>query len=269
MLSAEDRGVPPQEGVEIKNVAIAKGVVKDGKAVFYTVQVLGSFNSWTCLKRYSQFEALQADVFAQFSAILVPGTELPPKKLKLFTDHNSPSFIEERRVLLESFLLKLVSVPEIASSDILIGFLTSDKETGDAPVIVDRKKQIEDELPDDVEVTGISIPATRTMSDHILYQIDAENARKRKSFSRWTVLKRFGQFYEMDQALRTAFQSDPMFLDLLPAPPARKAKLLNDHMDVGFIEQRRVLLENYMNQLLKHERVVRNEQFLEFIGAAN
>lgn len=55
-----------------------------------------------------------------------------------------------------------------------------------------------DRLPEDVEVTDLSVPATRTMTNHVLYQIDVLNMKKRSTFSKWTVLKRFNQFYEMD-----------------------------------------------------------------------
>jgi len=104
------------------------------------------------------------------------------------------------------------------------------------------------------------------MSDHVLYQIDCVNVRKRKSFSKWTVLKRYSQFYDMDTAVRAAYINKPDLLATLPAPPARHAKLLTDHMDNTFVEQRRVLLENYLQKMIKVEAVVRNKDFLLFIG---
>jgi hypothetical protein len=73
-----------------------------------------------------------------------------------------------------------------------------------------------------------------------LYQIDVVNVRKRKSFSKWTVLKRFGQLYDMDVAVRAEFAEQPTFLASLPPPPERKLKVLSDHMDDGFVEQRRM-----------------------------
>jgi len=163
-------------------------------------------------------------------------------------------------VLLEAFLKKLVGQKDIANSSLLTKFLSSDK--AEAKVEVKPKH----ELPEDVEITGVSIPATRTMSDHVLYQIDVTNNRKRKTFSKWTVLKRFTQFFDMDTALRASFAENPSLLEKLPPPPERKTKLFNDHMDEVFIEQRRVLLENYLNKLLESEEVVRNPAFLKFLG---
>jgi hypothetical protein len=104
------------------------------------------------------------------------------------------------------------------------------------------------------------------MSDHVLYQIDVVNNKKRKTFSKWTVLKRFGQFYEMDSAVRGDFADKPDILSTFPAPPQRKAKLFNDHLDESFVEQRRILLENYLVRMLEHQHVVRNKHFLVFLG---
>jgi len=104
------------------------------------------------------------------------------------------------------------------------------------------------------------------MSDHVLYQIDVTNARKDAPFDKWTVLKRFGQFYDMDCAVRAAFLDKPDMLTKLPEPPERKAKLFNDHMDNTFVEHRRVLLQNYLSNMLSVIEVVRNKDFLVFFG---
>jgi len=163
--------------------------------------------------------------------------------------------------LLENYLKKLVSVEDIAKCETFIKFVTSDTHD---EIKVEAK--VSEDMPLDVEVTSVTIPATRTMSDHVLYQIDIVNARKRKSFSKWTVLKRFGQFYEMDQAVRISFVDNPEQLAQLPAPPQRRAKLLTDHMDTTFVESRRVLLENYLQRMVQTEHVVRNKEFLSFLG---
>jgi hypothetical protein len=128
------------------------------------------------------------------------------------------------------------------------------------------KKKIED-IPDDIEITGVSIPATRQMSDHILYQIDIVNCRKEKEYAKWTVLKRFGQFYEMDSLVRSSLSDKhPQLLSSLPSPPERKLKLFNDHSDANFVEQRRVLLENYLQKMVEIDEVVRDKNLLSFLG---
>jgi len=70
----------------------------------------------------------------------------------------------------------------------------------------------------------------------------------------------------MDFALRESFATKPAVLEGMPPAPTRRAKLLFDHMDDTFVEQRRVLLENYLNRLLHCPDVVRSEIFLSFLG---
>jgi len=261
----------------VKSVTVPTTKVVEG-AVRYVVAVVGTFNKWSISKRYSQFEELQTNVLTEMAGKTLPaGCELPPKKMKLFTTHTSPVFIEERRCLLEAYLKKVISVEKLAKADCVVRFLTSDKEGKEEPVaaapagaaaVEEKSSGDGHELPDDVEITGITIPATRTMTDHVLYQIDVCNSRKRKTFSKWTVLKRFGQFYEMDAALRESLIDNPDGLASLPGPPQRKAKLFNDHMDENFVEQRRVLLENFLNRLLEHPLAIRNKAFLSFLGVS-
>jgi len=70
----------------------------------------------------------------------------------------------------------------------------------------------------------------------------------------------------MDAAVRAAFAENLELSAKLPPPPERKTKLFNDHMDEVFIEQRRVLLENYLNKMLEVTEVVRAKEFLTFLG---
>jgi len=262
MLKEEKIGNVPQEKVEIKGLSIPSGKADDAGVVFYYVHVQGSFNAWSVAKRYSQFEelhnALQSNIL---SKKIPPGCELPQKRWKFFTSHITPAFIEQRRVLLEAYLKKLLKVEDIVNSSLFTKFLSTDVQKD--KVEPEEKKS---ELPEDVEVTNITIPATRQMSDHFLYQIDVTNSRKDAPFDKWTVLKRFGQFYDMDCAVRAAFIDKPEILEGLPEPPERKAKLFNDHMDDTFVEQRRVLLENYLRKMLTVIEVVRNKEFLVFLG---
>jgi len=262
MLKEEKVGVPPQEKVDIKSLSLPSGKVDDTGVVFYYVNLEGSFNSWSISKRYSQFEELHSSLLLSEHAKKIPaGCDLPPKRLKMFTSHITPAFIEQRRVLLEAYLKRLLKVEDIAKSSILTKFMTSDVQKEKAPEV---KKVTE--LPEDVEVTNITIPATRQMSDHVLYQIDVTNSRKDAPFDKWTVLKRFGQFYDMDVAVRATFLDKPDILQKLPEPPERKAKFLNDHSDDTFVEHRRVLLQNYLNNMLSVIEVVRHKDFLIFLG---
>lgn len=62
------------------------------------------------------------------------------------------------------------------------------------------------------------------MSDHILYQVNVVNQKKRKTFNSWTVLKRFGQFHEMDHAVRQNLSDKPQVIAQLPPLPPRKGE---------------------------------------------
>jgi hypothetical protein len=263
MMSEEKNGAPPQSGKEIKSVSVPKGKVVDGTA-FYIVRVDTGFNTWAVLKRYSQFELLHGHIMGgPWSNKIPSGVDLPPKKIKLFTSHVTPEFIEERRCLLENYLKRMVKVRDICESEPLQNFLRSDKDESSSAAEAE-----EVEMPEDVEITGVSVPSKRTMSDHILYQVDVVNVRKRKTFSKWTVLKRFGQFYEMDTALRASLAERIDLLAALPSPPERRSKILVDHMDEAFVEQRRVLLENYLKKMMTHLDIVRSPVFLSFLGVS-
>lgn len=259
MLNPE-AGSPPLSKNEIKSISVPRAHTTDG-VTYYIITVEG-FERWSCQKRYSQFEDFNNKLMS--SGKRVPASvSLPPKRFKLFTSHTSAAFVEERRCLLEAYLRRLIKIPDLLKSKLFMDdFLMKDK------IAVEDAKANPVELPEDVEVTGVSIPATRTMTDHILYQIDVTNNRKRESYSKWTVLKRFGQFYDMDSQLRIDLEGQPEVVASLPPPPERKVKLLNDHMDEAFVEQRRVLLENYLQKLLEVVPVLRNVTFLKFLGAS-
>jgi hypothetical protein len=236
--------------------------------VYYIIRYICDGKSSLCSKRYSQFETLQEQIVSMSSRGLPPGTELPPKKFKLFTSHTAAAFIEERRVLLENFLRHLVANADIRNLNVFSTFMTSDLVQEDESIQKAEAdlKQAPANMPEDVEITGISIPQTRTMSDHVLYQIDLENNKKRQSFSRWAVLKRFGQIYDMDAAVRADFASNMRVLAAMPELPRRQAKLFTAHLDQAFIEARRVLLENYLVRMLRIPEVVQNKNFLVFLG---
>jgi len=176
-LEAESKGLPPQEKEAIKSVSIPSAKVIDGN-VHYVVQVQGAFNAWCVLKRYSAFEEAHKEFVDAFKSSFPSGAVFPPKKIKLFQNHSSPEFIEERRVLLENYLRKLVAVKNLAKHSVLTAFLTKGKQKLDI-------KEKDEAMPEDVEITDVSIPATRIMSDHVLYQIDLVNERKRKTYSKW------------------------------------------------------------------------------------
>ena len=71
---------------------------------------------------------------------------------------------------------------------------------------------------------------------------------------------------ELDAQLRADFAADEHALATLPASPQRQSKLLYDHMDAHFVEHRKILLDNYLQKLLKLPFVAKNATFLTFLG---
>ena len=94
------------------------------------------------------------------------------------------------------------------------------------------------------------------------------NARARSSFSQWSVLKRFDQFHSLHATLCADFVHEPYFLSTLPQLPAKSVKLLQDHGDKHFVEQRRVLLEHYLQRMVRVTQVAKNQHFLHFCGVS-
>jgi len=179
----------------------------------------------------------------------------------MIVSHTDPAFIEERRILLQLYCRRMNSVRDIADSHIFKQFFQSDQ--------LERLVAVPDDsfvFPDDTEITQVDIPTARTMSDHVLYKIDLSNARKRSSFSQWSVLKRFVQFHDMHAAVSADFVHEPYFLSTLPQPPSKSAKVFVDHMDKHFVEQRRVLLEHYLQRMVRVPKVAKNQNFLRFCG---
>lgn len=250
----------------VTDVAIPTAELKAG-VVYYNIWACMEGAQWKASKRYSEFLGLH-EALHNVGIFVPDSVKIPPKKPKLFVAHSDTGFIEERRVLLENYLKRIMEtkgVPTCAPLTEFLGDTQLDQQHYRKP---SREVLMMNDAPDDVEITGVSIPTTRVMSDHILYRVDVVNIRKRKTFSKWTMMKRFGQFYEMDAMMREEFKDVPSVLEQLPPTPQRRAKLLNDHMSDGFIEERRVLLENYLNKLIRVMPVVRHKDFLSFLGVS-
>lgn len=59
------------------------------------------------------------------------------------------------------------------------------------------------------EVTDVSVAAAQILRrNHVVYQINVENSRKRKTYARWTVMKRFGEFAKLNEKLRAGLEKE-------------------------------------------------------------
>lgn len=116
---------------------------------------------------YSQFQEFRNSLSVAFPEVDL--SCFPPKKIKFFSSHSSPQFIEERLNLLDAWFQKLLSVPDspLPSSPLLVQFLSSDK----SDIKIESVEFKEEEISPDSEVTDIAIISTRSMLDHTLFEI--------------------------------------------------------------------------------------------------
>jgi hypothetical protein len=135
MTSIKDVTIPTSELDSAVNTAFYTCIVTDS-----------SSHSWTVRKRYSQFEALYQAIDALFPGKL-SDAYFPPKSMWLFFSHVTPEFVEERRVLLQQYVKKCVSLNDIAQSSPFVEFFDSDKIENQSA----SDSSLPD-LPDDVEV---------------------------------------------------------------------------------------------------------------------
>jgi len=239
----------------------------DKKDVFYYVKVDDRPSSTWLLKRFSQFAQLYHLLQSELLSDKLPA--LPPKHPKILVKHEDKHFIETRRLLLERFLIDLASNPRVVSSDSFKDFISSHVQ--EPPSSIRTVASLEEksrEGPFEPEVTRIHIPAVKQMSDHVLYQIFCANDSAAQA-NEWVSLKRFADFCSMDRAIRRDLEARGKIaaLNLIPALPSKSSKFLIDHEDPGFIEERRLILENYLTRMIDIREVQENDIFLRFLNA--
>jgi hypothetical protein len=213
-------------------------------------------------KRYSQFLELYEDL-VKLSPDL---PSLPGKKIKLFTNHLDAGFIEQRRVLLETFMKKVSEIESCRTSNSLRLFLDTDQ------IELRESEKLDDvgilKEYHSLDVAEVWIPSVKVMADHTLFQIHCANSEKEQGgnpdLNEWVSLKRYQDFFDIDQKLRQAY---PTLAVHFPPLPEKVLKILIDHNDSKFVEERRVVLENYLKKMIRIEQVVNDKHFLRFLNA--
>jgi len=136
-------------------------------------------------------------------------------------------------------------------------------------------------MPATSEVTSISIPAAQVLkNDHVVYVVNLENTNK-AVFSSWTILKRFEDFWRINQKIRAILHEYiwrqregrmekhvdwTRVLREMPSLPPRESKILVDHLQQRFVERRRLLLELYLRRIVAHPHIVTLDCVLDFLG---
>jgi hypothetical protein len=233
-------------------------------------------------KRYSHFVQLYEKLKDKFVFEKVP--EIPPKKNKVLFNHTKKDFAERRRILLEMFLKKVAENQVFAESKELAQFFESDDAESKAIQTIIAEGNEEERAKNATktakfffeehylseEVSDISIPAVQHMSDHTLFRIMCRNGdlNSRSEHNEWMLLKRFLDFCELDDELRKYFsKSSSAVVELLPPLPLKASKMMTDHRDPKFVEERRLILENYLKKIIHIREVVNHPSFLRFINA--
>ena len=79
-------------------------------------------------------------------------------------------------------------------------------------------------------------------------------------------MKRFQDFDNFDKEIRSIIkQNDPSSLQILPSLPPKYSKLFTNHLDYSFVEKRRILLQEYIQNICKHSLFRRQECTLRFL----
>lgn len=81
----------------------------------------------------------------------------------------------------------------------------------------------------------------------------------------FSVHRRFRDFHFVYSQVRDAFRNTHMY-GSIPKPPVRKAKLLEDHYNPVFLQQRKLELETWLTRMLIMPRVASNPDMETFLG---
>jgi len=313
---------------------------RSDNVVVYEVDVSNNQFRWNLWLRYEYFYVLHQtmqQLVKELVSLETPIT-LPPfpeKHVKLLTDHFDDNFIENRRALLENYLVKLLQNQYLRHFEVLIDFLTpaveepddvrlkaafseqmhqghsgdnglpeqapvdekfeeEKRQDGDSKIENKSQKTTESKVPkeeietqtetdddedeeeklldmdlntmsamytavpmEDIdetdEITNVSIPQTQILrSEHTVYHVHLINSNKRESFAEWVVLKRYQDLVNFHNELCAVVEhSHPNAYKLVPPLPPKHWKIFTDHLSEMFIERRRILLQNYLQRLLK------------------
>lgn len=120
----------PSGRVNLQNNQVG-GYGKEEKVVVYRVKATLGGVERSADKRFSEFQSLhkKIDALSKNHPDYPKLGSLPGKKIRMFTDHYSEKFIEERRLALEQYLMILSQLEQSLWLDDFFGFLVGGKET--------------------------------------------------------------------------------------------------------------------------------------------
>jgi len=265
--------------------------------VMYEVSVSNGKLKWNLWQRFAQFQSLNAmleDLIANMShKFPVQLPPFPDRKLHILQDHYDHDFIGQRLHILAHFLKVLIQHPDLRYSNPVVSFLTPDPDEQEVTYVKPHPSNFAStnlnsnlssiinvnvdpiNITQDDEITAVEIVSANVVkptiaqrrTDHTIFHISVSNCNKRKSFAEWTTLKRFADFHNFDNALRTEVGlMNPLDLSKIPPLTGRIPKLFVDHLNETFIERRRLELDWYVKRLLKFPEIRRHPLTLQFLG---
>jgi len=251
--------------------------LKEGPVV-YEIHVSNQKCEWNIWHRFQTFQLLH-QMLKDFIADERLNCKLPImpfRHFKLVIDHKSKDFCEERRVLLDNYLKTVLSTKVLRDSSILIGFLShsdeglSDEKVSQEEIDEYERAKVENIMVTDEndDITSVSIPLFRVVgSEYVLYSLSVHNMNKDQEYSQWNVLHRFSEFKDYDTELREYLTLNaPRLLVKLPQLPMKEPKMIRDHFSEDFIEKRRLLLESYIQRVIKVQEFRRYPLTVKFLG---
>lgn len=124
---AEKQEKEKDPNLEFKISVPEAEVVGDGGTTYYTVKLTYAKDVKTLRKRFNDFKTLNTDLHSDYSKnskhMIANFPPFPQSKLKLFTNHSDPGFIEERRQTLDNYLSKVTQLPRALTDIHLLEFL--------------------------------------------------------------------------------------------------------------------------------------------------
>merc|ERR1719320_396222 len=111
------------------------------------------------------------------------------------------------------------------------------------------------------EVTTIDIPHHRVAGNVVFYEVVVANVELR-----WNLWIRYSSFAYLNELMKDLVEGfgEKLKVDLPPFPDKRLKALIN-HFSDSFIENRRALLENYIQKINSHKTLRYAEDFLIFL----
>jgi len=251
--------------------------LKEGPVV-YEIHVKNEKCEWNVWHRFQTFQILHQMLkdFIVKESLKCELPIIPFRHIKFLVNHKSNDFCEERRVLLDNYLKILLSTKDLRDLSFVIGFLSHSDEALSTEKVSQKeineyeRAKVESIMVTDEndDITSVSIPIFRVVgSEYVLYSLSVHNMNKEPEYSQWNVLHRYSEFKEFDTALRLFIMEEAAHLiTKMPQLPMRQPKMIRNHFQEHFVEKRRLLLESYIQRLIKVREFRRYPLTIKFLG---